>query len=484
MSRTVDAPAGAPTTATPGAPRRAPGLVVALVAAPLLALLRWWQLHGRAPLSWQDTGDFAATAEAPWASRALWAGSRPPGVPVLLRLAGSDLSRYVALQAALAVACWTALAASVATVVRGRGRWVAAGAVVALAATTPVTMWERSVLSESPAQSLLALTVAAGLQVARSPGRGAVAATVAVAAAWLAVRDSHAAVALGGGAAALGVAVAAAARAHLAARRAVGTGAPAWARPLAALGAAGLALGALAMAGAAHGERHAFPTRNVYAVRILPYPERVEWFADHGMPQAEHFLGPDRRAPHVEPGRAPVVAVADDDPELGPWLRWVASEGRPALLRYMATHPGYVLAEPFRSPERAFNNAGGDRDFYAAPDTVRAPLVDRVLALPSPLVLAAGALLVGWGVGLGRWTPALVTGSVCVALAAVHGLVAWHGDGMETARHLVVPVLQLRLGVLLLVVGLLPPAGPGTAGEGTSPAPASSEEGPAAQGSG
>jgi hypothetical protein len=468
VSRTVDAPAGAPTTATPVAPRRAPGLVVALVAAPLLALLRWWQLHGRAPLSWQDTGDFAATAEAPWASRALWAGSRPPGVPVLLRLAGSDLSRYVALQAALAVACWTALAASVATVVRGRGRWVAAGAVVALAATTPVTMWERSVLSESPAQSLLALTVAAGLQVARSPGRGAVAATVAVAAAWLAVRDSHAAVALGGGAAALGVAVAAAARAHLAARRAVGTGAPAWARPLAALGAAGLALGALAMAGAAHGERHAFPTRNVYAVRILPYPERVEWFADHGMPQAEHFLGPDRRAPYVERGRAPVVAVPDGDPELEPWLRWVASEGRTALLRYMATHPGYLLAEPFRSPERAFNNADGDRGFYAAPDTVRAPLVDRLLAPSTPVVLAVGALLLGWGLGLRRWTPALVTGAAGVALAAVHGLVAWHGDGMETARHLVVPALQLRVGVLLLAVGLLP-APPGGAGEGGVP---------------
>lgn len=468
MSRGLDAPPAAPAATTPGATGRAPGVAVALVAAPLLALLRWWQLHGRAPLTWQDTEDFAAMAEAPWSSRSLWAGIRPPGVPVLLRLVGGDWSRYVALQAALAVACWTALAASVATVVRGRGRWVAAAAVVALATTTPVTMWERSVLSESPALSLLALTVAAGLQVARSPGRWTVLGTVAAGAAWLAVRDSHAAVALAGGAAALVAAAGAWVRARRTGRDAGPGGAPARAWPLAALGAAALALGGLAMAGAARGDRDAFPTRNVYAVRILPYPERVRWFADHGMPQAEHFLGPDRRAPYVERGRAPVVAVPDGDPELEPWLRWVASEGRTALLRYMATHPGYLLAEPFRSPERAFNNADGDRGFYAAPDTVRAPLVDRLLAPSTPVVLAVGALLLGWGLGLRRWTPALVTGAAGVALAAVHGLVAWHGDGMETARHLVVPALQLRVGVLLLAVGLLP-APPGGAGEGGVP---------------
>ena len=35
---------------------------------------------------------------------------------------------------------------------------------------------------------------------------------------------------------------------------------------------------------------------------------------------------------------------------------------------------------------------------------------------------------------------------------------AWHSDGMETARHLVVPAIQLHLGVLLMVVGLLPSA--------------------------
>ena len=39
-----------------------------------------------------------------------------------------------------------------------------------------------------------------------------------------------------------------------------------------------------------------------------------------------------------------------------------------------------------------------------------------------------------------------------------HGAVAWHSDGMETARHLVVPAIQLHLGVLLMILGLLPAA--------------------------
>ena len=86
------------------------------------------------------------------------------------------------------------------------------------------------------------------------------------------------------------------------------------------------------------------------------------------------------------------------------------------------------------------------------------PLVDRVLALGTPLVVAVALLAAGYALGRRRVTPALVTGAVTAALAVPHGLVAWHLDGMETARHLVVPALQLHLGVLLLVIGLLPAA--------------------------
>jgi hypothetical protein len=40
-----------------------------------------------------------------------------------------------------------------------------------------------------------------------------------------------------------------------------------------------------------------------------------------------------------------------------------------------------------------------------------------------------------------------------VVLAAPHALIAWHGDGIEMARHGLIATVQFKLGVL--VMGLL-----------------------------
>jgi hypothetical protein len=280
---------------------------------------------------------------------------------------------------------------------------------------------------------------------------------LAALAAWLATRDSHAVVALVGGAAA------AAALAVSIARPPAGVSRPRRPadlspsqRSLAALALGSLLLGGLAGAAASHGDRYVYPLRNVMEVRVLPYPDRVRWFAAHGMPQADEFLGPDRRAPVVDPGQAPVVYVGDDDPGLRPWLAWVAGDARGTYARWLLTHPVYAAGEPLRQPERTFNNARGDRSFYAPPDLRRVPLVDLLMP-PTILVLMVAAVVAGWAYGRRRLTPLLIAGSAIAVLAVPHGLAAWHSDGMETARHLVVPALQLRLGVALMVAGMLTP---------------------------
>jgi hypothetical protein len=411
--------------------------------------VRAWQLRDQVALVWNDTADFVASSRSSWLGTDLWAGRRSPAAPVLLKLVGGGEQAYLGAQATLAALCWAALAASVWTAVPGRrARVVAVGLVAAFSVTTPVVMWESSVLSESLATSGLALVAAAVVQLARGVTWPRAAAVLAALALWLATRDSHAVAGVAGGLALVAVVATVA----LVARRGGRPAGPAL-RPLAAVGAGAVLLGGLAAWGAEHGERGDFPMVNVFEARVLPYPDRVRWFADHGMPQAGEFLGDDARAPHREPGQAPIVSISPDDPELGPWLAWVAADGRAAFARYVATHPLYLVTEPLATPERTFNNARGDRDLYAPPGLPTVPLVDGLLAPGTLTVLMVAAVVVGWAFGGGQVSPLLVAGAVIAGLAVPHGLFAWHSDGMETARHLVVPALQLHLGVLLMAVG-------------------------------
>jgi hypothetical protein len=416
-------------------------------------LVRLWQTVGRGHLGWADSQDYLDSSRAPWFGLELWAGQRPVAVPLVLRLVAQDETRFVQVQVVVAALCWAALALSVASLLRaGWRRGVGVGAVVALSLAPPVTMWDRSVLSESFSMSMLALVAAVGLQLIRwvTPLRAA--SMLAVLVLWVATRDTHAAV-VGLGAVTFG--------GWALGRWVVAERFPGG-RPAAVLAGGAFALALLATLAATHGQRHLFPLGNVYAVRILPYADRVEWFSDHGMPQAEVFVDPEvegARPPVAEPEQAPVTWVGEDDPVLQQWRRWLQRDGRATFARWAITHPDYVLVEPWRNPERAFNNAEGDRSFYAALDRREVPLVGSLVMPPRLVGLAAGAAAAIWVVWRRQArSPLFVVGAATLLLAAPHALLAWHSDGMETARHLAVPVFQFHLGVLLLVLAALGPA--------------------------
>ena len=98
------------------------------------------------------------------ASRSLWAvsfwaGQRPPATPLLIKLVGSS-SGFLAAQAVIAALAWGFLAWTVGRLVTpGWRQVVAAWSILAFATAFPVTLWNRSVLSESLSMSLLALVV-------------------------------------------------------------------------------------------------------------------------------------------------------------------------------------------------------------------------------------------------------------------------------------------------------------------------------------
>ncbi|HZA78177.1 MAG TPA: hypothetical protein VE623_17475 [Acidimicrobiales bacterium] len=264
-------------------------------------------------------------------------------------------------------------------------------AVVAFSCTVPVTMWERSVLSESLGISTLALLVAATLVLARGVTGRRVVAVLGAAAVWLATRDSHASVVL--------------------------------------VAAVCLAVGVVV----------------------------AEWRAP------SRQKGGDR---DDEEGGEVDGEASRHDRSLDALI--VLACGLFCLGVWLATHPTYLLTEPLRDPERTFNNALGDRSFYAPMDQREVPLVTDLLVPAGWLALVVVGGVAAWASWRRRWgSPLLLVGAITVALAVPHGLVSWHSDGMETARHLIVPVVQLHLGALLMVIGAsvrirddLSPSGP------------------------
>ena len=119
-------------------------------------------------------------------------GSRRPWVtPLLYWLVGDDPTRIFA-QAVLGALCWSLLAAEVALHVEHRWtRRAAVGAVALLGASTAITNWDTTILSESLAISATALAAAAYLRFGRvrslSAALGAVGATLL----WVFTRQNH-----------------------------------------------------------------------------------------------------------------------------------------------------------------------------------------------------------------------------------------------------------------------------------------------------
>jgi len=407
------------------------GIGVLLAAA--FAGYRLWQALTGMPLVWQDSSGYQHSS--------LWSGVRPPVAPLLWRITGTPTS-YIVVQTLIAIVAWCFLAWAAAMVARpGWSRLVTGAAVLAFACTMPVVIWDRSVLSESLSFSALAVVFATAIRVTQRVTWGRVVALVAAAVGLALVRDSLLWMVAG-----LALAILAYAVVHNAGTKVL------------VLGIALLAVTGYALIGQAVAHRNVSNIEHVLFVRIFPFPDRVEWFADHGMPNKKEVLAY-AATTTADPGHAKWVGIAPADPTVQDLVRWMRTDATGVYLEWLALHPGYVLAEPLREPERTFNNAEGNLSFYAAIDRTDLPLVDAVLD-PGPWWVAlATAVAVVVGVVRGTWRcrwwrmVALLGG-----LGVFEMLVAWHGDGTETTRHGIVGSVTVRLAVtILLVLGALAP---------------------------
>jgi len=408
-----------------------------------------------APSVFQDSEAYHAVAAHPWLSTALWTGSRAPGTPVLLKMLGDNYSRYELFEVILGALAWGFLAWTAASMVPAGWRaLVVSWAVLGFATAPLVVGWDWTALTESPSLSCLALLCAFGLWLVRRftwvrlLGLG-------VAALWYAaLRDADiwdmtmvgiVLVAVGvtrviRGAAVSGEAIVPTMRRNLP---------RAW-RPLV-VGAVLVAVSGTAGLAASVSHRNVLNIEEVFYVRIFPFPDRVAWFSDHGMPMGQPIDSAAAAAP-VYPGQAKVVSLPITDPQWKPLADWFAADGLSTYARYLVTNPAYVLLAPFASPPLTYNNASGQLQFYVPPgrslpvfETVFVPSCWVVGALALVAVLLASAL---GTIGLATWRFMVVFSAV----GLVSMLLAWHGEGQEVTRHMVEGSVEVRLGVLLTLL--------------------------------
>jgi hypothetical protein len=379
---------------------------VALTWAIAVALtglaVRWWQVAGRSPSWWQDSEDYWTVSGRSLWSRDFWMAERPAAVPLLLQLTGGKVGAwFVKAQIVLAALSWGWLAGELVRAVAPswrRGAPVAAG-VLAFSLSTPVTMWDRSVLSESMTVSLLAALAAALLGLVREPswGRGTV--LVGVAWLWSTTRDTNV----------VTLVVLAAAAGIWAARSADH-------RRLASAVAAGLlVVTAGSMQSAMVGDRDALPLADAFPVRVLPYPERVEWFVATRCPWPT-TSGPRR----LQAIRAPIHSTRRwsgspaTTPYFQPWWDWLRAHGKATFIRWVVAHPTYAVAEPMASPERVFNNTEGDLGFYAATDMPKVPFISELFWPSTPVSIVAAAALAHALARRRRYGPVITVGGLMV----------------------------------------------------------------------
>jgi hypothetical protein len=393
------------------------------------------------PLVWQDSLLYEKVGHAGWFSSALWTGPRAPLVPILWKLTGSPTS-FVLAQTCVAIVCWSALAFVVARVVPvGWWRVVAPVAVLALATTAPVRLWDHSVLSETLALAWLALLTCLLLLLVLRPTWPRIAAAGVVALLFAATRDTGI----------FTVVLLAAAIGAFALRRPRHVHWRALGLSGALLAAAALPFGLESASG-----RGDLNVRNNYYVRVFAFPDRVSWFAGHGMPQAAQ-INAIAAAQKAAPGQVAVVAPDMTDPTYAQLYGWIKSDGARTYLEWLSVHPGYVLTAPFQRPPEAFNNDDGHLDFYAGSETSTAWL-DRAVAGPWWYTIGATAValtvaLLGGVTRERSWQLA----ALLTVVGALSVFAAWHGDGQEVTRHTVEGDVQLRLGLILAFLIAIPP---------------------------
>jgi hypothetical protein len=399
------------------------------------AFFTMWQGTLAPTLTWQDSLNYESIGSLPLWSGGFWFGGRPILTPLLWKLTGSS-GGFLIGQSFISTVSWGFLGWTVGNIFPvGWRRWSAFLVILAFATTTPIELWNRSVLSESLALSGLALLFAVAIRFAQrgTPWR---ASAVVCAAFWCALaRDTEIILPL-----ILGFLVAIFALAH---RRAHSF------RMLIAT-ACGLFLAAgFCMATVVESGRETLNTTDNLYVRVFPYPSIVAWFASHGMPEKHQINLLADSTPPPSTGTAKAVFPDLNSASFARLDNWIKRHGTSTYALWLISHPWDVGLDPLRTPDRTYNDANGDLYFYAAQNRVTSGLTP---VLWPPWICLLGMTAVIGVVGNKRMHSLNRVAQTIVVLGLIGipaMLAAWNGDGQEVTRHTIEGLTEVRLGALI-----------------------------------
>jgi hypothetical protein len=397
-----------------------------------------WQGTTGPVLTWQDSLNYESIGSLPLWSGGFWFGGRPPLTPFLWKVTGSP-GAFLIGQSVISIVAWGFLAWTVGELFPvGWRRILGFLTVLAFASTTPIELWNRSVLSESLALSGLAVLFAVAIRFAEHPSSRRASAFVAVAF-WCALaRDTEIVLPL-----ILGVLLGVFVITHRHHDRI---------KILIATACALFLIAGFCIATVVESGRETLNTKDNLYVRVFPYPSIVAWFASHGMPEKAKIDRLAQSTPPPKPGTAKTVFPDLNTPSFARLNTWVSEHGASTYSLWLLSHPLDVLLDPLRSPDRTYNDADGNLYYYAAQNRVTSGLTP---VLWPPWI---------WLLGLSAVTVVVVNereirfdrvAQILIVLGLIGipaMLAAWSGDGQEVTRHTVEGLAQVRLGVLLTLL--------------------------------
>jgi hypothetical protein len=360
-------------------------------------------------------------------------------VPLLYHFIGSDQQRAGA-QLMISIFCWALLALAVARATRTSYlKPVTFALVLFFSLSTPILVWDRFLMAESAGASLTAALVAVWLLfLGRSSlwTLGLLAGTTLL---FAFVRETHAALTAGFLCVLLPWLALPGEKRY---------------RVLAAASVAAIAGWSL-FAVSQNRERRRFNMQNVIAQRILTDPARLAHFERAGMPVTPKLLSLGGKYASSD-GWAFYEA-----PELESFRMWLDQDFEKAYVRYLLNHPRWALAAPFGdsrlfSPDPRQPPFSGyfERQSLQLPRTAQRFLYPDSTWLLLVLLLIVAASATWAGIRRGLVCEAAV--SILLVLSTIpHGLIVWHGDAGEVARHGVPVATNLRLGLVLLLLQAL-----------------------------